>query len=100
MDKKTNISRPLFNERRKYERKNVSSGVSYRFGEVSGKGVIKDISEKGMCTLLDKQILPKSVLEMEFRLSKGDSVPIEAVSRVIWSRKSKQGFLTGVKFGL
>jgi len=87
-------------ERRRYFRKEVITGVSYRVIVPSiGEGVTKNISEGGLCLLLDKELPLGTILEIKFELPGEEGCPIETFVRVVWQRKTENGFLTGVKFG-
>ncbi len=87
-------------ERRKYPRKDVITKLSYRVvTPPGGEGLTYNISEGGLCIVLDKEIPIGSILELRFELPGEKSGPIDTYARVIWQKKTEKGFLTGVKFG-
>jgi len=87
-------------ERRKYPRKEVVTNVSYRVVMPSGgEGLTMNISEGGLCLVLEKELPKGTILEIKFELPGNNSVPIETYVKIIWQKKIDRGFLTGVKFG-
>ncbi len=87
-------------ERRKYFRKEIITNLSYRvITPCGGEGVTCNISEGGLCIVLDKEIPLGSILELKFELPGKESGFIETYARVIWQEKIDKGFITGVKFG-
>ncbi len=87
-------------DRRRNFRKEVSTNLSYRvITPLGGKGTICNISEGGLCIVLDKAMSVGTMLELKFELPGKESIPIETVAKVIWQKKAEGGFLTGVKFG-
>ena len=87
-------------ERRKHERKEVITNLSYRVvTPVAGEGLTKNISEGGLCVILDKEIVMGTLLELRFELPGKEDNPVETFAKVIWQKKIEEGFLTGVRFG-
>lgn len=54
----------------------------------------QDISAKGMCLLLDNEVIPGTILELNFDIPGKESKTISTYSKVVWQRE----FLTGVEF--
>ncbi|MCM8773178.1 MAG: PilZ domain-containing protein [Candidatus Omnitrophica bacterium] len=87
-------------EKRKYTRKNISAPVSYRVVVPSqGNGLLENISEGGLCIILDKKLAEGTILEVKFELPGEKPIPIEIFVKVIWQKEIGNKFLTGVKFG-
>ena len=90
-DSRNNLSAE---DMRKYERKEILAEMNYRELVPSGKkGIIQNISEGGLCLLLNKEISINSILEVKYELKAK-----EALVQVIWQKKTGNDFLTGVKF--
>ena len=86
-------------EKRLYPRREVFKKMSYRELVPSGEeGLIQDISEGGLCLLLNKEFSPGTILEVKYDLQSPTPKPIESIVKVIWQKKSEKGFLTGVQF--
>ena len=100
MEVNPNKNNGFSQERRQYERKLMEFNLTYSSDSRCGVGLSKDVSEGGMCAILDRDLPVGTALEMEFAFPSGDSVPIEAFSKIIWTKKTEEGFLTGVKFGI
>jgi len=60
-------------------------------------GLVQNISEGGLCLLLDKQLPKGTVLHIEFSLPP-DNDHIEALVKVVWQQPIEGQFITGVKF--
>jgi len=60
-------------------------------------GAVKNISEGGLCLLLDKELPKGTVLHVEFNLPP-ENDRIEAIVKVVWQQPIEGQFLTGVKF--
>lgn len=54
----------------------------------------QNISAKGMCLLLDNEVIPGTILELNFDIPGQESKPISTYSRVVW----QNDYLTGVEF--
>jgi len=99
MDKNSNKEKSNDN-RRVYPRKEVITSLSYRvITPMGGKGVTSNISEGGLCIVLDKKIPIGTMLELKFELPGEEEAPIETFAKVMWQKEAEGGFLTGVKFG-
>jgi hypothetical protein len=86
-------------EKRKYRRLEVSKKMTYRELVPSGEeGLIHDISEGGLCLLLNKKFSPGTILEIKYEVHAGAPEPLESIVKVIWQKKTKEGILTGVQF--
>jgi c-di-GMP-binding flagellar brake protein YcgR len=82
-------------DRRKYPRVDFVRKASYQFSESPESGIFtQDISQAGMCLLLDNEIHPGSILKLNFELPGQSYEPIDTLAEVIW----QDNYLTGVKF--
>lgn len=87
-------------ERRTYPRKTLVSSVSYKVMLPSGdKGLTQNISEGGICLMLNRALNPGTILELKFELPEKGAGPVESLAKVVWQKRTDKGFLTGVKFG-
>ena len=87
-------------ERRRQTRKNVVTHITYRvIAHSGGVGQTKNISERGLCFILQKELSVGTILEVKFELPGQGSVPVETFVKVIWCKRIEEGFLTGVKIG-
>lgn len=94
---KNNFQNP--EEKRKYPRKEVYANMSYRQFVPSGEaGLIQDMSEGGLCLILNKEFLSGTVLEVTYELPEEENRSVEKLVKVVWQRKTEEGILTGVKF--
>jgi hypothetical protein len=90
---------PHGEDKRIHPRRDVFTKMSFRELVPSGEeGLIQDISDGGLCLLLNKEFSPGSILEIKYELQGETPNPIEAIVRVIWQKKINTGMLTGVKF--
>jgi len=86
-------------EKRKYPRREVYANMSYRELVPSGvEGIIQDMSEGGLCLILNKEFPPGTVLEVTYELPEEEGRSVEKFVKVVWQRKTDKGILTGVKF--
>jgi hypothetical protein len=86
-------------EKRTYPRMEVSKIMTYRELVPSGEeGIIQDISEGGLCLLLNKEFTPGTILEVKHELQTPTPKSIESIVKVIWQKKTNKGMLTGVQF--
>jgi c-di-GMP-binding flagellar brake protein YcgR len=82
-------------DRRKHPRVDFIRSASYQFSKSSEFGVFtQDISQTGMCLLLDNEVNPGMILKLNFELPGQSYKPIDTLAEVIW----QDNFLTGVKF--
>lgn len=86
-------------EKRIHPRRKILTKISYRELVSSGEeGLIRDISDGGLCLLLNKKFSPGSILEVKYELRGKTSRPTEAIVKIVWQKKTDTGWLTGVKF--
>jgi c-di-GMP-binding flagellar brake protein YcgR len=82
-------------DRRKYPRVDFIRKASYQLSKSSRFGIFtQDISQTGMCLLLDNEVSPGIILELNFELPGQSYKPIDTLAEVIW----QDNYLTGVKF--
>ena len=82
-------------DRRKYPRVEFIRKASYQLSKSPQSGIFtQDISQTGMCLLLDNEIHPGSILKLNFELPGQSYEPIDTLAEVIW----QDNYLTGVKF--
>lgn len=94
-----NPNEPNTKQNRKHPRKEITTSVDYKVLTPSGDmGMTQNVSEGGLCLLLNNELSPGTVLEVKFEIP-GD-VPrlVESFVKVVWQKKMDTGFLTGVKF--
>ena len=88
-------------EKRKHLRKEVITNVSYKVLTPSCDiGRTQNISEGGVCFLLNKELYPGAILEVNFKLPSKDLKTIKTFVKVAWQKKTYKGFFTGTKFGI
>lgn len=87
-------------ERRRYPRKEFVTKVNYFvITTPSGSGLIKNISEGGICMFVEKILLPSTILKLEFNLpEQNEAISIEAIGKVVWIKEVEGGYLVGVQF--
>ena len=54
----------------------------------------QNISAKGMCLLLDNEVIPGTILELNFDIPGQETETISTYSKVVW----QNDYLTGVEF--
>jgi hypothetical protein len=65
----------------------------------SQTGLTKNISEGGLCFLVDHPLAKGIILQVEFNLPKEeDAGHVKAIVEVLWQRQEGNKFVTGVKF--
>ena len=86
-----------FNDRRTFERFKLQFNLSCSQGNSSEKLHLHahDISAEGMGVISDKKLCPGVWVNMEFQIH-GMNKEFPAQGRVIWSRKLKKGYMTGI----
>jgi c-di-GMP-binding flagellar brake protein YcgR len=73
--------------------------VHYRVIKPLGeRGKTQNISEGGICLMLQRELSPGTKLELKFELPSEKSKLVEALAEVVWQKKTDRGFLTGVSF--
>lgn len=86
-------------EKRRHKRVDLSTNIRYTvLMSTPQYGLIKNISEGGLCLLLDKQLANGSILRVEFDLPGERQEHIDALAKVVWQTAEEGKFLTGVKF--
>lgn len=91
--------KPGGEEKRQHPRLEVSKKMTYRELVPSGEeGLVQDISEGGLCLLLNKEFSPGTILEIRYEVHADAPKPLESIVKVIWQKKSDKGILTGVQF--
>lgn len=86
-------------ERRRFEREELNTEVKYTvlFPSIH-KGIARNISQGGLCLLINEQLNKGSILRVEFALPEEAAAHIEAVVKVMWQRRQGDKFLTGLQF--
>lgn len=85
--------------KRKHYRDEMYIDVIYKvLSPLKGLGLTRDISQGGMCLLLDCELPPGTILELKYRLPHEESRRIMTSAEIVWQKKTDKGFLTGVKF--
>jgi hypothetical protein len=88
-------------ERRRFERKELNTELKYTILlPAFRKGITKNISQDGLCILIDQQLSKGSILRAEFDLleDEGEKEHIEAMIKVMWQVRQGDKFLTGARF--
>lgn len=87
-------------EKRKYPRKKHITGLEYQvLASPRGTGIIKDISEGGMCSVLDKHLSEGTIIRLSFTIQEDTTnIPIETVAKVLRVKKTESGYETGLQF--
>jgi len=86
-------------QKRKHARRSISASVSYKILTPSGDmGMTQNISEGGLCLLLNSDLVPGTVLEVKFEHPEKASKSIKSFVEVVWQNQTDKGYLTGVKF--
>lgn len=69
--------------------------VNYRIRKpVAGEGFTQNISEGGCCLMLNEELPPGAVIELDFGPLNGDSRSVRALGKVVWQNDD----LTGIRF--
>jgi hypothetical protein len=83
---------------RKQPRDDIIVDVIYKvLSPLKNVGLTRNISQDGLCLLLDEELRPGTILELKYRLPHEESRQIVNTVEVIWQKKKEKGFLTGVK---
>ncbi len=92
---------------RKDTRKSYVTNVSYRVVvdenttmPAKDEGLTQNISNGGLCLILNKELSSGAVLELKFETPEANSNPMETRVKVVWQEKIETGYLTGVKFDI
>jgi c-di-GMP-binding flagellar brake protein YcgR len=93
--KSASIQQKKKSERRKHPRVDFIRKASYQFSKSPQFGIFtQDISQTGMCLLLDNEVNPGMILKLNFELPGQSYEPIDTLAEVIW----QDNYVTGVKF--
>lgn len=85
-------------DRRSHPRTTLVTKVSYKIlMQSKGETLSQNISEGGLCLILNREIPPGTTLELRIDMPGKDAKPVEAFAETIWQRKSEMGFLTGLR---
>jgi hypothetical protein len=92
---------------RKDTRKSYVTNVSYRVVvdekstiPVKDEGLTQNISNGGLCLILNRELPSGAVLELKFEMPEENSNSVETRVKVVWQEKMETGYLTGVKFDI
>jgi hypothetical protein len=86
-------------QKRKHPRLGVQKKMRYReLVPLGEEGLIQDISEGGLCLLLNKEFSPGTILEIKYEVPADAPKPDDSIVKVIWQKKTDKGMLTGVQF--
>jgi len=84
--------------KREYPRTDVIVDVIYKvLSPLKDVGLTRDISQGGLCLLLNNELPPGTILELKYRLPHEEARQIVTTVEVVWQKKTDKGFLTGVK---
>ena len=87
-------------EKRMHTRKTLVAKVTYRILMRSkGETLTQNISEGGLCLILNRELAPGAILEVNIDMPGKDPKSIEIFAEVVWQKKTEMGFLTGLKLG-
>lgn len=85
----------LFPNRRSRARVDEISKVRFKILMArEGEGFLQNLSERGGCLLLNEEVAPGSLIQLEINGLNGDTCPVRVIGRVKW----QNGYLTGVEF--
>lgn len=87
-------------DKRLHPRKQHMTGLHYYvLASPQGAGIVRDVSEGGMCALLDKPLPEGTQLRVRFTIPDGiKESSIEMIGKVIRCTKADDGFITGIQF--
>jgi c-di-GMP-binding flagellar brake protein YcgR len=84
--------------KREHDRTEIIVDVIYKVvSPIKDVGLSRNISQGGLCLLLNNELPRGTILELKYRLPHEESRLIETIVEVIWQRKTDKGYLTGVK---
>ena len=88
-------------EKRTHTRKTLVTKVTYKvLMHSKGETLTQNISEGGLCLILNRELSPGATLELKIDMPGKDAKPIEVIADVVWQKKTEMGFLTGLKLKL
>jgi hypothetical protein len=83
---------------RKHPRDDIIIDVIYKvLSPLKDVGLTQDISQGGLCLLVNSELRPGTILEIKYRLPHEESKQVVDIVEVVWQKKTEKGFLTGVK---
>ncbi len=91
-------------ERRKHKRINIDIDLIANLkGDTDSElyqSFVKNISEEGVCIILDKEIKPETNVHINFYIPEIMSKPIEISGKTIWGKpiENEKGYAHGVMF--
>jgi hypothetical protein len=86
-------------QKRKHTRQEIIASIDYKVLAPSGDmGMIQNVSEGGLCLLLNNDLAPGTILEVKFEIPGDAPKQVKSFVEVVWQKKTDKGFLTGVKF--
>lgn len=81
--------------KRNHDRLDFIGKVQYKILDQPFRSVFsQNISANGMCLLLDNEVIPGTILELNFDIPEQKTKTISTYSQVVW----QQDYLTGVEF--
>jgi len=88
--------------RRKYQRIDIDLLTDYR-GDIESdlkRSFVKNISEGGVCVVLDHELKPSTDVRINFNMPTMTSKPIEIFGTVVWKKsiQDEAGYVHGVVF--
>ncbi len=90
---------PKVEQKRKHSRQEIITTVDYKVLTPSEDvGMTQNVSEGGLCLLLNNELSPGSILEVKFEIPGDTPKHVESFVEVVWQKRTDKGFLTGVKF--
>jgi c-di-GMP-binding flagellar brake protein YcgR len=95
-DSDTNKGKKL---QRKHPREGIIIDVIYKvLSPLKDMGLTRDISQGGLCLLLNNELRPGTILELKYRLPHEEARLVVTEVEVVWQKKTDKGYLTGVKY--
>jgi c-di-GMP-binding flagellar brake protein YcgR len=87
-------------EKRTHTRKTLVTKVTYKvLLHSKGETLSQNISEGGLCLILNRELAPGATLELKIDMPGKDAKIVEIFAEVVWQQKTEMGFLTGLKIG-
>jgi hypothetical protein len=87
-------------EKRRQARKTLVTKVTYRvLMNSKGATLTQNISEGGLCLILNRELAPGTTLEVNIDMPGKDPKSLEILAEVVWQKKTEMGFVTGLKLG-
>ena len=85
--------------KRDHPREEIIIDVFYKvLSPIKDVGLTQNISQGGLCLLLNNELTPGTILELKYRLPHEEARQIVATVEVMWQKKTDKGYLTGVRF--